>query len=120
MGMPESATLEQMHRFAEGVMPHFKRSLNVLPAQTGFQAGIQLTIVQIDIIAINDDFDISISGGGPWPASRLETLMIEVKRKLRIRAAEHGCSMEAEASRNPNRSCYGQVQAAQRFGHSDP
>ena len=23
MGMPESATLEQMHRFAEGVMPHF-------------------------------------------------------------------------------------------------
>ena len=24
MGMPESATLEQMHRFAEGVMPHFK------------------------------------------------------------------------------------------------
>ena len=25
MGMPESATLEQMHRFAEGVMPHFNR-----------------------------------------------------------------------------------------------
>ena len=24
MGMPESATLEQMHRFAENVMPHFK------------------------------------------------------------------------------------------------
>ncbi len=26
MGMPESATLEQMHRFAEGVMPHFSTS----------------------------------------------------------------------------------------------
>ena len=44
----------------------------------------------------------------------------EVKRKLRIRAAEHGCSMEAEAREILTEAVTGQVQAAQRFGHSDP
>ena len=38
MGMPESATLEQMHRFAEGVMPHFNRH-RITPGKAGSQDG---------------------------------------------------------------------------------
>ena len=40
MGMPESATLEQMHRFAEGVMPHFNGAVIVL----GFRISTEIPL----------------------------------------------------------------------------
>ncbi len=52
----------------------------------------------IDIIAINDDDDddVAMLGGAIMASITVRNLDDAVKHKLRIRAAEHGCSMEAE------------------------
>ena len=48
--------------------------------------------------AINDDTDLpDRKRQQPWPASQSATSTRELKQHLRVRAAQHGRSMEAEA-----------------------
>ena len=61
---------------------------------------VDTDIARIDINAINDDDDINQTGEAiPMSSITIRNLDPAVKERLRVRAAEHGHSMEAAARR---------------------
>lgn len=79
---------------------------------------------KLDISAIIDHNEIMQAGDTPYPMSSITIRNLDpsIKERLRVRAAEHGHSMEAEArrilqtalsgaGRKPTRNLYERIQA---------